>query len=161
LFLSIQYYQMRKKIVDLFVCLFFMIRYCIVQHRLFMFCLSMSIFQLMFSACNLSKTDKLPEKLYYYNTGELRMKKFIDPETKTFEGVFYMWHKNGKRALKGNLVNNERQGEIIYYDKEEIPNCYAYYDNGKKHGKWIYLEKGDTTKIATFENGILIHEEKK
>jgi len=101
------------------------------------------------------------EKRYHYNSGELRMIKTINTETMTFEGPFYMWHKNGKYALKGQMVNSERHGEIIYYDQQEIPNCYAYYDNGIKTGKWIYLEKGDTTKIAVFENGELVSEEKR
>jgi len=89
------------------------------------------------------------------------MKKYINPETKTFEGTFYMWHKNGKMALKGNLVNSERHGEVIYFDKQQVPNCYAYYDNGVKVGDWIYLKKGDTTKIATFQADTLVSEVKK
>lgn len=118
------------------------------------------IFQIV-GACNFSESDKLVEKLYYYSDGKLKMKKYVNPETKKFEGDFYMWHKNGKMALKGNLVNDERHGEVIYYDKQQRPNCYAYYDNGVKVGDWVYLEKGDTTKIATFENGNLINEVKK
>jgi len=112
-------------------------------------------------SCNTIPSEKPQEKLYYYNSGELRMKKFIDTKTKTFEGPFYMWHKNGKYALKGNMLNSERHGEIIYYDEQEVPNCYAYYDNGEKTGTWVYLKKDDTTKIATFEKGVLIKEEKK
>lgn len=119
------------------------------------------IILISFISCNSTDTKNLHEKSYYYNSGELRMKKFINAETETFEGPLYMWHKNGKYALKGNLVNNERHGEIIYFDERETPNCYAYYDNGEKTGTWVYLENGDTTKIAIFEKGILVSEEEK
>jgi len=114
-----------------------------------------------FISCNFDNTKKSQKKLYYYNSGELRMKKFINTETATFEGPLYMWHKNGKYALKGNLVDNERHGEIIYFDEREIPNCYAYYNNGEKTGTWIYLKNGDTTKVAIFEKDVLVNEEKK
>lgn len=116
---------------------------------------------IVFISCNSANKKKLQEKLYYYNSGELRMKKFINTATETFEGPLYMWHKNGKYALKGNLVDGERHGEIIYFDEREMPNCYAYYDNGEKTGTWVYLKNNDTTKIAIFEKGALVSEEKK
>lgn len=131
-----------------------------IQPQYVLYAFAIFIFQII-CACNFSESDQSVEKSYYYSDGKLKMKKYVNPETKTFEGDFYMWHKNGKMALKGYLVNSERHGEVIYYDKQERPNCYAYYDNGIKVGDWIYLEKGDTTKVATFQADTLVKEVKK
>ncbi len=102
-----------------------------------------------------SCAEKEPRIDYeYYKTGEKKEEKIYDYKTKSYNGLYKKWHKNGVLGMQGNLYQSQKNGLFTYYDVEGWKNCEATFKLDKRWGNWYYFnELGDTTKILVYEGG--------
>ena len=92
-----------------------------------------------------------PQKIYYEN-GEL--KEIWHYEDDTENGTFLKYYRNGNLYSKGQVLNGEYNGLIIYYYENGSLESEWEFENGFAHGKYIAYHKNGNIKIeATRQNG--------
>ncbi|MGB3592210.1 MAG: nicotinic acid mononucleotide adenyltransferase [Nonlabens sp.] len=64
------------------------------------------------------------------------------------------FHKNGKVAQQGSLVNDKRHGEWISYDENGIKTIQAEYTMDLKTGKWFFWKKDELIEVDYRNNQI-------
>ena len=74
----------------------------------------------------------------YYYSSQMAEKGIFDNGLK--EGKWSTWYENGQLAS----VTYWRKGEELHYNSDGDLLLKGRYRNGKKHGRWIHIEDGDT-----------------
>ena len=75
----------------------------------------------------------------------------LNKETNLIDVVYY--HDNGTVSQTGSYTaDGKLQGQWISFDNEGNKKVTAYYDNGKKVGKWIYIVDGKMKEVDYSKN---------
>lgn len=76
----------------------------------------------------------------------------LNKETNLIEVVYY--HDNGEVSQTGfYTADGKLEGQWLSFDKEGKKLVTAFYKNGKKVGKWIYVIDG-TLKEVDYTNSV-------
>jgi antitoxin component YwqK of YwqJK toxin-antitoxin module len=87
----------------------------------------------------------------------------FEAEGKLVKATYY--YEDGSISTQGYFLNKELTGEWTRFDREGNKTQIAYYDNGKKVGKWFVWNKESLKEINYFDNTVVSvnlwkHEEK-
>lgn len=75
----------------------------------------------------------------------------LNKETNLIEVVYF--HDNGEVSQTGTYTaEGKLQGEWLSFDEEGSKLVTAYYKNGKKVGKWIYVIEGKLKEVDYTKN---------
>ena len=76
----------------------------------------------------------------------------LNKETNLIDAVYY--HDNGAVSQTGSFTaDGKLEGNWISYDKEGNKLVSAFYNNGKKVGKWIHWVDGEK-KVVHYDNNV-------
>lgn len=79
-----------------------------------------------------TKTDKFIFKKYFPETKQItHYMTFKSSKLEVWDGEYMEWYDNGDLILKGNFVNDKKNGKWKEFSSE------GKYEKGKKNGKWI------------------------
>ncbi|MBC3758143.1 nicotinic acid mononucleotide adenyltransferase [Hyunsoonleella sp. SJ7] len=75
----------------------------------------------------------------------------LNKETNLIDVVYF--HDNGEISQTGSYTaDGKLEGEWIKYDKEGAKIVTAYYKEGKKVGKWVYVVDGKLKEVDYSKN---------
>ncbi|GAA4233353.1 hypothetical protein GCM10022291_10130 [Postechiella marina] len=75
----------------------------------------------------------------------------LNKVTNLIDAVYY--HDNGKVSQTGSFTaDGKLQGEWLSFDEKGNKTITAYYDNGKKTGKWIHVINGVIKEVNYSKN---------
>jgi antitoxin component YwqK of YwqJK toxin-antitoxin module len=75
----------------------------------------------------------------------------LNKDTNLIEVVYY--HDNGEVSQTGTYtVDGKLEGEWLSFDENGTKLVTAYYTNGKKVGKWIYVIDGKLKEVDYSKN---------
>lgn len=75
----------------------------------------------------------------------------LNKDTNLIEVVYY--HDNGEVSQTGTYtVDGKLEGEWLSFDENGTKLVTAYYKNGKKVGKWIYVIDGKLKEVDYSKN---------
>ena len=66
------------------------------------------------------------------------------------------YHDNGAVSTQGYFKNKKLTGKWVRYDEEGNKVQMAFYDNGKKVGRWFVWNKG-TLKEIHYDNNAIVN----
>ena len=77
----------------------------------------------------------------------------FEAEGKLVKATYY--YEDGSISTQGYFLNKELTGEWTRFDREGNKTQIAYYDNGKKVGKWFVWNKESLKEINYFDNTVV------
>lgn len=96
-----------------------------------------------------------PEEYYeYYDNGNVKLKAFKDKDG-NLNGMAIIYYENGTIQAKGNLVNDEFDGDLYSYDEAGVLTELRKFTLGTLNTKYVYFENGKIKSINNYENDLL------
>lgn len=75
----------------------------------------------------------------------------LNKETNLIEVVYF--HDNGEVSQTGTYTaEGKLEGEWLSFDEKGTKQVTAYYKNGKKVGKWVYMIEGKIKEVDYTKN---------
>lgn len=112
------------------------------------------IFLLFFMYSCSNNENKLKEKFYLYENGNIKSSVNYDVKTNFKEGCEYTYYDDGKLKSIFNYKENKLHGQALIFDSLGFLLQNGTYNMGIKDGSWIYNENGDIIR-AYISNNII------